>query len=515
MFRVSHRDIYTNLVGNLNQATSRLMELNIQAASQKKVNKPSDDPVGMARILDYRNSIASLQQYQTNIDTAKGWLGLADQTLMQVNTVVTRARTLAEQGATGTMTQENREAIAFEVRQLFDQLVTLSNAEYEGQSIFAGHKTKDNAFEKTLALDVRNTNWELADDEFFGIGGNTDRTIAVQFLDDGQVTGGVVQGALTDPPLNYRYSSDGGLTWANGSIERGASTLDLGGVTVELAGNATIDGSGTDNTKMNEGTWLVVRPSAEYKGDDEDEITVDRFLGSGSTVADSSAQGSFPKDVLVRIDNAWTSAAGGTLEYAYSLDGGNTWTSGQTTETTAPATEATLLVSGGKLTLDATGLNPGDQFGIRPNRARMNVEIGPGQTIQINSIGKDIFGGIYQSQAVSFSTADANLFETLGKLVAAFETNDQAGIQSGLAGLKSAQQHVNTQLASVGARENRLDIADTVLSGLELNQEERLSKIEDVDLAELMTKLANQQMTYEAVLRSSSMIMKMSMVNYV
>ncbi len=41
-----------------------------------------------------------------------------------------------------------------------------------------------------------------------------------------------------------------------------------------------------------------------------------------------------------------------------------------------------------------------------------------------------------------------------------------------------------------------------------------MSNIEDVDLATLMTDLANQQLAYEAVLKSSSMIMKMSLVNY-
>jgi flagellar hook-associated protein 3 FlgL len=41
-----------------------------------------------------------------------------------------------------------------------------------------------------------------------------------------------------------------------------------------------------------------------------------------------------------------------------------------------------------------------------------------------------------------------------------------------------------------------------------------MSNIEDVDLASLLTELANQQLSYETVLKSSSMIMKMSLVNY-
>ena len=41
-----------------------------------------------------------------------------------------------------------------------------------------------------------------------------------------------------------------------------------------------------------------------------------------------------------------------------------------------------------------------------------------------------------------------------------------------------------------------------------------MSAIEDVDLATLLTDLANQQTSYEAVLKSSSMIMKMGLIIY-
>jgi len=107
-----------------------------------------------------------------------------------------------------------------------------------------------------------------------------------------------------------------------------------------------------------------------------------------------------------------------------------------------------------------------------------------------------------------------NIMVTVGKLVAALENNNQQGCAEALDGLKKGHQYFTTQLASVGARENRLEVADTVLSGLKLNETERKSNVEDADLATLLTELANQQLSYEAVLKSSSMIMKMSLVNY-
>jgi len=38
--------------------------------------------------------------------------------------------------------------------------------------------------------------------------------------------------------------------------------------------------------------------------------------------------------------------------------------------------------------------------------------------------------------------------------------------------------------------------------------------IRDVDLTELMTKLAQQQVSYEAVLKSSGNVMRLSLVNF-
>ncbi|NCD25591.1 MAG: flagellar biosynthesis protein FlgL, partial [Deltaproteobacteria bacterium] len=130
--RVSLRSQYTDFLYNLQETQSRLMDLNIQSSSQKRITKPSDDPIGTGQVMNYRDSISAITQYQSNIGTAKGWLNLADESMLQVSTILIRLKGLAEQGATGTMTESDREATSYEVRQLFDQLVSLSNTQYEG-----------------------------------------------------------------------------------------------------------------------------------------------------------------------------------------------------------------------------------------------------------------------------------------------------------------------------------------------------------------------------------------------
>jgi flagellar hook-associated protein 3 FlgL len=74
---------------------------------------------------------------------------------------------------------------------------------------------------------------------------------------------------------------------------------------------------------------------------------------------------------------------------------------------------------------------------------------------------------------------------------------------------------VGNMQADIGARENRLQVTQTMLEGMELSDKERKGRIEDVDFAELMSQLSQQQTIYQAILKSSSMIMKMSLVDYV
>ncbi|NDV25147.1 flagellar hook-associated protein FlgL [Desulfovibrio sp. JC010] len=522
--RVSQQMLFNTYVSNMNTSLTDLVETNIQAQTQKKVNKPSDDPVGMARILDHRETLATVQQYRDNIDTAKGWLSLSDTTLTQVSTILTRAKELAEQGASGTLSADNREQISYEARQLFEQMVSLANTEYEGKSIYAGHKVEDNAFVEKLWMTTNDSNVSSRD---FTIAGSSEKTILVQFLDTDDIGDA--------DPIQYRYSKDGGNTFTTKTLAASATTLDLDGVTLDFdlgtpAVNIPVVGNDPNNTNDTSGTWLWVRPTAEYVGDDADEINVVRMSGAFPT-ADVSAAGAFTEDVVVRID-ATTGDVDDEITYSYSSDGGVTWNEGNVKPAGAAGSSAVLALPDGTFTLDDNGgvLAVGDQFLIHPDTAAIDVQIQENEFVRINDIGKDLFGGVYQrpgdsAASVVFngnsmlmdgsSGVTQNMFETMGNLVAFLETNNQTGVQQCLDDLNASQKHVLTKAADVGGRENRLAVADRVLSSLELNEKDRISHIEDVDVGELMTKLSQQQIVYEAVLKSSSMIMKMNLLNYV
>ena len=138
MLRVTQRTMYSTLTNQMNSNLSAYMESNIQGSTLKKVNKPSDDPAGMARILNYRTSIERITQLETSADTALGWLQLADNTLSNsVSTLLgSSILPLAEQAATSTMTAENRKQVAQQLREYLGTLINLANTRYEDKCIF-------------------------------------------------------------------------------------------------------------------------------------------------------------------------------------------------------------------------------------------------------------------------------------------------------------------------------------------------------------------------------------------
>lgn len=513
-FRVTQQMLYTNSLNSMNNTLSQLLESNTEAASQKKINKPSDDPVGMTRVLSDRDSLSSIDQYGTNVSTAKGWLNLADNTLVQVSTVVTTLTGLAEQAATGTLSADNRAAIGSQVRQLFDELVAMANTQYDGKSIFGGQKTDTLPFAETLGL-TSNTPG-IVSNAGYKIDGASQSTIVLQFLSSGTLSN-------ASP---YRYSNDGGNTWTQGTVtDPGAPNklqLSLGGVNLELDRNTSVVANSATNTNDTSGSWMWIRPTAQYVGDDADHIAVDPMQGMGSTVT-GTAQGIFNNNVLVRVDQSGTLAS--NVSYSYSLDGGVTWKLSNTSTPDSLASSASLNLPGGVLTLHSNGgnqLTAGNIFVVRPRTALIDFDISPTEQIAVNGVGKNIFGGVYQDPAsnsarpvvIAGSSGASNLFETVGKLVGFLESNNQSGVQQALADLRSSHQNILNYAADVGARENRLDVASGMLDNLKSNETQQLSNTEDVDISTLMTKLAQQQLAYQSVLKSTSMILNMSLMNY-
>lgn len=130
---------------NLMSQSERLFELQNTLSSGKRVDKPSDDPLDMGRILDQRTFAARLEQYQTNIDRAKSRVELNDLALETISDLLAEARSAVELAPIESE-QTRRDSLAAQIERTVEQITDLANTRFEGNYIFSGHQSKDPAF---------------------------------------------------------------------------------------------------------------------------------------------------------------------------------------------------------------------------------------------------------------------------------------------------------------------------------------------------------------------------------
>lgn len=148
--RITQGMINTQLVRNLTSNLNRLNSYQEQLTTQRRINRPSDDPVGMSYALRYRSELKANSQYEENASNALSWLDNTESALNSVNSILQRVRELAVQGANGTNSDSSLDSIKEEVSQLKGELVEVANTQFNGKYIFNGQKTNLPPYDASL-----------------------------------------------------------------------------------------------------------------------------------------------------------------------------------------------------------------------------------------------------------------------------------------------------------------------------------------------------------------------------
>ncbi|HZP02597.1 MAG TPA: flagellar hook-associated protein FlgL [Terriglobia bacterium] len=136
-FRVNPNPMSDLLLGLMQNRKLEDDALN-QLSSGKRINSLSDDPAAVAALVTNHAQSGAVDQYLKNLSSVQSSMQLADSTLSSVITALTRAITLGTEGATDTMSPDNRQAIAEEVRGILSQILNLANTSNQGTYLFAG-----------------------------------------------------------------------------------------------------------------------------------------------------------------------------------------------------------------------------------------------------------------------------------------------------------------------------------------------------------------------------------------
>ncbi|MGM9929669.1 MAG: flagellar hook-associated protein FlgL [Bacillus sp. (in: firmicutes)] len=139
--RVTQSMLSNNTLRNLSNTYSKLSKLNEQINTQKKFSKPSDDPVAAMNAMGYRTDLNKVEQYQENISTVENWVDSTGDALNSVNNVLQKIRELTVQASNGTLEEKQRSYIAEEIKQLQNEIISISDTQVGGKYIFGGTKT--------------------------------------------------------------------------------------------------------------------------------------------------------------------------------------------------------------------------------------------------------------------------------------------------------------------------------------------------------------------------------------
>jgi flagellar hook-associated protein 3 FlgL len=139
--------MYQQGVQTMLNKQAELAKTQQQVATGDRILAPSDDPAAATRILELNQAIANNNQFQRNADVADARLGVEEAVLTSFTDQLQRVRELAVQGNNDTLTPEDRDSIATEVREILDSLLQIANTkDSNGEYIFAGYQTGTEPF---------------------------------------------------------------------------------------------------------------------------------------------------------------------------------------------------------------------------------------------------------------------------------------------------------------------------------------------------------------------------------
>ena len=186
--RITQNMILRNTLRSINDNRDGMNLSQNRIATQKKVQKPSDDPIAFSRAVRFRRTLEQNKQFMRNVQDARAWVDTTSIALDQLHEYSLQAYDIAVQGADGSSDADMRATMADSARGILQEMVSIGNTQYLGKSIFSGTDTNESEpfdlqndavtyngndqyikrrFNENLTFDINTTGQELMDTGMF------------------------------------------------------------------------------------------------------------------------------------------------------------------------------------------------------------------------------------------------------------------------------------------------------------------------------------------------------------
>ena len=147
--QISNKLFNQQQLGNFGRLNKDIQQLQSKIASGKNILKASDDPLGAIQLSAAKEQKELLGKFSSNVAAAQVRLEQANSVMGEITNVLTRMSELTTMAGNGAYDAFNREAIAREMEQLKDVLLSQVNTkDTRGQSLFSGFNSNVEAFSR-------------------------------------------------------------------------------------------------------------------------------------------------------------------------------------------------------------------------------------------------------------------------------------------------------------------------------------------------------------------------------
>lgn len=464
--------------------------------TQKKIQRPSDDPTIAVRALKYRTTLAEINQYLTNIKDATSWMDATETCIKDVNNRLTDMIDYCTQAATGTYNEDDRKDIVTQLKQFSKYIYEQNaNADYAGRYLFTGFRTdvpmlfddavKDTTYTITEELDVNSINkYQYV----YGEAEYSPDKHAAAYANEASEFATTHRVLLSYDNMDLEQEVTFTYTDVNGDVQT------ITAVTKSVADDATYN---------------------EHLHPEDDEVYFVPETGElvfGDNIYNSVRAG---KDLSVVYQKTEFGKNDVRPEHYFNCSTVNNETGETANYRTAGKQEMLYQINFSQtLMVNTEGCNA-----INLSVGRMVNDI----TNICNDL--DVMEANLKSIEKRIADCDENdttTIENLNELKKQIETEITLqktvltkALGSAITTCQEAKDELNVAAADHGSRYNRMMMTKTKLEQQELDTEEAKSDNEDADLGEAYVNFSEADLLYQATLNATTKILGQSLLNFI
>jgi len=467
-----------------------------QYNTQKKIQRPSDDPTIAVRALKYRTTLVEIDQYLTNIKDATSWMDATETCLKDVNGRLEDMSEYCTQAATGTYDEKDRKDIVAQLKQFSEYIYEQNaNADYAGRYLFTGFRTDEPMLFEDAQTDTTYTITE---------------NIEINSISKFQYVYGQAEYDATSSADDYANQASQFAT-----THRVLLSYDKCDIQQEISLTYT-DAAG--NVQTVQAVTKSVAADTVYNehlhpGDNEVYFVPETGeLVFGDKIYDSVRAG---KDLSVEYKKTDFAKHDVKPEHYFNCTSVNNATGETSKYTTAGKQDIMYQVNFSQtLNVNTEGVEA------------INLSIGRTINDIVNMCNDlDVMEANLKSAEKRLADCDENDTTTIAALtelknqitteISLQKTVLSNALGSAITTCQNSQEKLNIALADHGSRYNRMKMTKVKLEQQELDTEDAKSENEDADLGEAYINFSEADLLYQATLNATSKILGQSLLNFI